>query len=148
MCGGSMLQSPYEYRNPQATPSPQPMMGSFSPQPHFPTTQNLNLPPFNGTNLANYDPNYLPPFAGVNNVMSPVSIPGADGFTPIGNASMPPLPIGPFQVNPSDLNANISLDMNSSEMRQLLSTELGNRDLDEKLSDSFIRLLNNNHGQE
>lgn len=157
MYGGSLVQQPLEYRNPQGTPSPQPPntnMSSFSPQPqHFPTPQNLNLPigsafgapvsPFNGNNLPSYDPtNSFVPYSNTTSMLPPgmsfSALASASGMDISGG--MPPLPSA-FTSNTNDL----SLDLNSSEMRQLLSTELGNRDIDDKLSDSLSRLLNNNN---
>lgn len=154
MYGGSLIQQPFVYRNPQGTPSPQPGASyspqpgtSYSPQPSpYLQAGNLTLPPFGATspqfnhnNIPSYDPSntFLPPFS-QNNLATPVA-----GGQMADASALPNLPAG-YPNNMSDLNANSILEMNSSEMRQLLSTEFGNRDIDERgLSDSLSRLLNN-----
>lgn len=164
MHGGTMtINQPFDYRNPQATPSPQPAHPfSVSPQPYqtcippFDTASlHLNPPTFSGLATPLINPTFpdngtfpltqMPPLIG----NTPVSVdPNAQPFPDIQIFSQSDLnnmsidPIESFNPNSGEirrilLNHDFSMGLSSEQSRDP-------RYVDEKgLSDSFSGLLNN-----
>lgn len=150
MYGGQIIQQPYDYRNQQATPSPQPNI-SFSPQPSpFQPVgaSNLVLPPFDVTlpplkenNLPSYNPSNFPsaffslPPGLTNMPCMPPNAPGSVTNNNVAGSNFPtPMPPNyEHNANPNHLD--------SAEFNAFLDGVGAGSGLVIGLSDSFSRLL-------